>query len=363
MYLFVSLRNLFFSAIISVLLIAQVGAKAATATDTVSLLTYNVENLFDTEDDPEKSDETYLPLARKHTSEHEQTCRAHNHSPNRLKECLNLDWSNEVLDRKLTRLTDVIQQINNGRGPDVLIVQEVESLAVLQQWRDLYMSQLGYQTIAYVKGPDERGINPAILSRLPLVGTPRLHPVDLSRLKERARPTRSILEATLKLPNGENLSVFSLHFPSQANPQAYRELGLNTLMEATGRLPAGSKILVGGDFNITSKEEAQQHYFADLIAKKFTVSHLVGCTNCTGTVYYPVDRTWSFFDVMLFSPALDREATTWELDRSSIRVINSSRYQNRRNHTPAHFGDGKADFGVSDHWPMYAELHLKRKLQ
>lgn len=315
----------------------------------VSMMTYNVENLFDTEDDPEKNDDTYLPLSDKKSPIHQNKCRYTNSSPGRLRECLSLDWSPAVLDRKLRRLTDVVSQVNNGRGPDVLIVQEVESRIVLEKWRSQYMNKMGYNTLVYIRGPDERGINPAILSRLPLIGDPRLYPIDLSVLEEHAHPTRGILEATLELPIGEPLTVFAVHFPSQGAPTDFRRQAVRTLIDIATTLPPDSKVVVGGDFNISAQEEYKERFFADLLSHDFGVSHLIGCKDCVGTIYFPPDKTWSFFDVLLFSRNLVPQ---------SIHIVNSSVYQTRRDGTPARFGNGHGSVGVSDHWPMYAEIEL-----
>ena len=329
----------------------------------VSVLTFNVENLFDTEDDPEKMDETYLPLSVKSSPVYQNKCRIQNDSPSRIQECLHTDWTPALLERKLQRLTDVVAQVQGGLGPDILILEEVESRAVLEQWRNKYLKAMGYETLAFVKGPDERGINPAILTRLPMLNEPTLHTVDLSIVEDKARPTRGILEARLQMPNGEKLHVFALHFPSQASPTAFRRQAVQTLKDLTTTLPADANVLVGGDFNITTKEELKENFFANTLGQDFAVSHLSGCEKCVGTVYYPPDQTWSFFDVLLFSRNLDGGPANWQLDRHSIRVVNSSIYQMKADATPARFGNGRGPVGVSDHWPVYAELYLKPRKQ
>ena len=130
------------------------------------------------------------------------------------------------------------------------LLEEVESRAVLEQWRNKYLKAMGYETLAFVKGPDERGINPAILTRLPMLNEPTLHTVDLSIVEDKARPTRGILEARLQMPNGEKLHVFALHFPSQASPTAFRRQAVQTLKDLTTTLPADANVLVGGDSKI-----------------------------------------------------------------------------------------------------------------
>lgn len=324
----------------------------------IKILTYNVENLFDTEDDPDKLDDAYIPAEEKDSLLFQNKCRVRNSSPRNTAECLNKNWSKAMLERKLDRLADVVGQVPGG--PDVLILEEVESRQVLEQWRTHQLAKFGYTHLAYVKGPDERGINPAILTRLPLVGEPRLHEIDFTSVEKNPRPSRGILEAALELPNGETLNVFAVHFPSQGAPTPFRRQAFRTLMDVTGQLPAGALTLVGGDFNVSSKEEFKERLFRE-VNERFAVSHEVGCRECAGTIYYPRDATWSFFDVLLFSKSLEQPGRAWRLDPDSIRVVNSSIYQVRFDGTPARFGRGGGALGVSDHWPLYAELHLNEE--
>src|SRR5262245_30598528 len=68
----------------------------------VTIMSYNVETLFDTEDNPAREgDNTYLPLSLKDTPEHEALCKRNNDTPARVRECMTLDWNEQVLARKL----------------------------------------------------------------------------------------------------------------------------------------------------------------------------------------------------------------------------------------------------------------------
>lgn len=343
----------------SLLLVGCTSAPKKAQVPTVKILTYNVENLFDTEDDPDKLDDAFIPAADKENAIFQNKCRVRNAGGRNVAECLNKNWSKRMLKRKLDRLADVVAQVPGG--PDILIVEEVESRGVLENWRDQQLAKFGYKNIAYVKGPDERGINPAILTRLPLLGEPQLHEIDFTEIEPHPRPSRGILEAAVELPNGETLNVFAVHFPSQGAPTPFRRVALKKLMEVTGRLPAGALTLVGGDFNISAKEDYRERLFRE-VDERFMVSHEIGCRDCVGTIYYPRDQTWSFFDVLLFSKNLNESrSAAWRLDRDSIRVVNSSLYQVQFDGTPARFGRGGGALGVSDHWPLYAELRLQEE--
>ncbi len=342
--------------------VSQPKAPPADPGTTVSVLSLNVENLFDLEDDADKNDEAFLPLEKKQSEVMRNRCYVQADNNYRQQECLHKDWSPRILRRKMERLTDLVAQINNGRGPDIIILSEVENLNVLKMWRDGYLQKMDYQTAVLVEGPDQRGIDNAVLSRLPLIGEPKNHIIDYTKTPEikpeDIRPTRGILEAHLRLPNGDKLAVFGVHFPSQGAETVFRKVAVQTLMDVTAKVEPGTAVIVGGDFNITAKEEHKQKYYRDVVAKNFAVSHLVGCQDCAGTTYWHEDRTWSFFDVLLFSRELTEKPFSWRLDPSTIRLANKSKYQINRYGSPAKFGSGKGSVGVTDHFPMYAEIKL-----
>ncbi|MDI9738398.1 endonuclease/exonuclease/phosphatase family protein [Stutzerimonas stutzeri] len=328
----------------------------------LTLMTYNVENLFDTRHDPGKEDFAYLPRAIKQSHpEYLATC-ARITVEHWRRECEENDWTDALLEEKLTRLVDVIGQLQNGRGPDILLLQEVENQAVIEQL-NARLGPAGYSTRVLLEGWDERGIDTAILSRLPQWGEPILHPVPYQ-----ARPplrqtgvgkTRGILEVRLLLPDGQKASVFAVHLPSGAAPGYLREQAVQYLARLKAALPPDVLPIVGGDFNINAAEEREHRYIADGLASSWAVSHLVGCQDCQGSYYYHAQRQWSFFDILLFPPQMLEVGGVngWMLDPASIRLAHASRYQVNRFGTPSRFDNARRDDGVSDHWPMVAEIY------
>lgn len=330
--------------------------------DVVKIMTYNVENLFDTEDDPGKEDETYLPLALKkgEIKSRCKTLKKHYY----VDECLTLDWSNDLLDKKMQRLSDVVLQVNNGKGPDILILEEVENKNVLEKWRNSYLKPAGYSEAILIEGKDDRGIDVAMLTRLPLEGEAKLHDIDFTipeDEKSKHFKSRGILQTRLKLSDGTILNVFGGHFPSQGSTTPYRERAILKMNELKKTIPDNELAVAGGDFNITVDEDRKHGLYNKQLASEWKVSHMIGCHDCKGTEYYPRNREWSFLDALLFHPKLTDSKSAWQVNVDSIQVPQESKYQWSRFGTPARFNNGKSKTGVSDHWPVYAELVLMKK--
>ena len=126
-------------------------------------MTFNVENLFDNDDDPGKVDETFLAIEDKRSEAHIENC-------NRIAvdrwrdQCLYWDWSDAGIERKLTVVADAIRQVDNGRGPDILALQEVENVRILERLRNEQLADLGYREPILIEGHDARGIDVAFLT-------------------------------------------------------------------------------------------------------------------------------------------------------------------------------------------------------
>ncbi len=163
------------------------------------IVTYNVENLFDADDDPGKDD--FQPPA----------------------------WDGARLAVKLENLARALRSVSGGRGPDVLGLCEVENRAVVEALAaELAIDGRRYRVV-HRDSPDERGIDCALVydaAILDLAGE-QFHAVAV-------QPTRDILEAELKA-GGDTLHVFMNHWPSQQHPEADRIAAARVLR---GRLDA-----------------------------------------------------------------------------------------------------------------------------
>jgi len=343
-------------ALLAVAVLAACAAAEPPAPATISIMTFNVENLFDAVDDPGKNDETFLPLAAKQTAAHRAKC-AEIEVERWREQCLDWDWSEEILERKLEVVAAAILQVDGGRGPDIVALQEVENLRVLERLRREHLAAAGYREPVLVEGADLRGIDVAFLSRLPLAGPATLHPVEFAgEFAARAGDTRGILETTFELPGGDRLTGYAVHFPAPFHPTPMRVTAYEALNRLLASLPPGRPAFAAGDFNTTSAENARENLLGRLARPYWTVAHETGCgEDCPGTSYYARDGSWSFLDMLLWSPARRGADATCRLPAGSVRLANEAPRQRRADGTPARF-EAATGRGVSDHWPLLMRI-------
>ncbi len=338
------------------------GSKGSAATPKlegeISVMTFNVENLFDTSPDKDREDFTYLPLALKTKPEIIAGCNMQKGFYK--KQCLELDWNESVLAKKLQNIAEVVLSVDQGLGPDVLLLVEVENENVLNRLNSQYLQKAGYTTAVLIEGPDERGIDTAVLSRLPLVGKPQLHKIPYKGQNPEDQKwmnrSRGILEVVLKTPAGPNLTTFTTHFPSQRNPRYWREQSVMYMKEKLKTMQ-NEMFVFGGDLNISQDEEEETGFFEKHLGEVSLVAHQLGCQHCDGT--YDFRNTWSFLDALVFSKSMSETGSAaYQFIPQSVDVVKLTKNHIYKGRSPKRF-DEKTGEGISDHFPLYARIKLR----
>ncbi|MEM9323880.1 MAG: endonuclease/exonuclease/phosphatase family protein, partial [Pseudomonadota bacterium] len=297
----------------------------ADAVPAVTIMTFNVENLFDNTDDPGKDDHAYLPVGMKQTAAHKALCEPIE-VPRWRSECLELDWSDAALEFKLQQVAASILQVNDGRGPDIIALQEVENINILKRLTRDYLGAAGYREIVLLEGRDIRGIDVAFLSRLPIRGVPVLHPFNMDAFPDQADDTRGVLEATFELPDGGLLTGFAVHFPAPFHPIEMRELAYDHLNGLRASVPDANVVFAAGDFNTPNREMTDTTIMDDRVRPYWRVAHEVDCDGCIGTNYWRTGKSWSFLDMVLFSPA-PASPDAWRIRTGGVYLANGYRDQ------------------------------------
>ena len=309
-----------------------------------TVMTFNVENLFDNLDDPQKEDETYLPSSMKTSKIHIDQC-------NKIEvfkwrdDCLNMDWNDEVIEYKLNILAETILSYEK-HGPDVIGFQEVENENILKQLFNKLKNH-GYKFYALVEGNDDRGIDNAFISKYEILNS-KLHQIEFTGgSKDQIGDTRPILESVFIIKDKE-VSIYNVHFPAPYNPLFMRKDAFATLDKLASN---NEKIAIAlGDFNVTSAENAKEKLYEN-IHKTWFVSHLDQCAECKGTNYYYRDDRWSFLDAIM----LKREGSA-KFVENSVEIIKVDA-QTRDDGSPIRF-NSKGLYGVSDHFPVVVKINI-----
>ena len=156
---------------------------------------WNVENLFDTFDDPYINDSEFLPESNK-------------------------EWTEDKFQKKLSNLAKVINYMNDGCGPDILGLVEIENVNVLK-WLVYKFKDRDY-VIVHRDSPDERGIDAALVYDRKIFG---IVAIDTIRVEiPTGTPTRYILHATLRHLNSNSIiHYFVNHWPSRMGGEVKSE--------------------------------------------------------------------------------------------------------------------------------------------
>ncbi len=228
------IRHLFF--ILSLILCAShTFLKAQDNYRVACLGFYNLENLFDTLDTPNKNDAEFLPNG-------------------------SYQYNSKVYNEKLTNLSKVISEIGTEKTSDgvaILGVAEIETRGVLE---DLVaqppLIKRNYQ-IVHVDGPDGRGVDVALLYN-PKYFREIKHetiPVKLKGSNGSEYYSRDILWVTGIFGETDTLHVFVNHWPSRrggASSIPKRNYAAQLCKNVVDSLTAANpnvKIFITGDLN------------------------------------------------------------------------------------------------------------------
>ena len=308
-----------------------------------SVMTLNVNNLFDELDDPKKDDKAYLPIELKQTNKHINSC---NRVPvNSWKnECLYLDWDSETKDAKLKNLArDIL--LYDETGPDILALQEVENINILKQLFKL-LEPYGYIDLELLESKDYRGIDTAIISKFEIIDS-TLHYIKFTGEFE-DKDTRPILDSTI-LINNKKIKVYNVHFPAGYHDVSMRIDSLNKLKKLLQMHKMPTVAL--GDFNVNTEEDSELFIYKDQ-EDLWDVAHSIGCADCKGTYYYSYGKSWSFLDTIFVSK---HRNISYDTDSIKLHITEHNAYKDSGK--PIRF-NAKSKSGVSDHLPMVARIKI-----
>ncbi len=161
------------------------------------IMSYNVENLFDTIDDPNKADEDFTPTGK-------------------------LQWNTAKYYEHLKHTVDAIT--NKGTNfPAIVGLIEVENGTVLNDLVNTsFLKGKGYKYV-WFEGPDERGIDVALIYDLNRVSVVQAKAIPVLLESVTDPNTRDILKVLVEI-GSEQFNLFVNHWPSRRGGQDESEM-------------------------------------------------------------------------------------------------------------------------------------------
>ncbi|MCB2231616.1 endonuclease/exonuclease/phosphatase [bacterium] len=162
-------------------------------------------------------------------------------------------WTTQVRDKKISRLVSIITQMNNGAGPDLLGVCEVENKTVM----DLLVASLAplgraYQ-VAHHDASDARGIDVGFIYDSAKFTAEQ----EFFHVIQKRSATRDLYQVNFRTADGNLLIAIGNHWPSRSGgeweSEPYRMMAGETLAYWHERIRdivgTNANVLAMGDFN------------------------------------------------------------------------------------------------------------------
>jgi endonuclease/exonuclease/phosphatase family metal-dependent hydrolase len=322
--------------------------------DTISVAFWNLENLFDTVDDPNKNDEEFLPSGDR-------------------------EWTHDKLDTKLYNLSRIIRSMNNSNCPDILGVCEVEHQHLLDILVSKFFSDKNYK-IAYLESPDGRGIDNGLIYNSELFSLLFVKG-DTVKLDDNY-PTRLVLYVGLLTKDKDTLHVYVNHWPSRRGGEVESEPNrikaaetVRASVDKNFELNSQSKIIIIGDFNdepinvsILNGLKATPFYCdtTRYIGSQAELYNLSYPTFADGLGSYKYRDDWNMLDQIMVSGAFINSenfyyvCNSFEVYKPGDMVTKLGKYEGTPFPT---FGGRTYLGGYSDHFPVVTKFILKGNIK
>lgn len=334
---------------IAILLFSYQFAIAQDKKDVIAVGFYNLENYYDTINDPKVNDDEFTPDG------------ANAYTP-------------EVFKKKVENLVDVISQMGADKaegGLAVLGVAEIENDDVLKVLcNHPRMKARNWKTVHF-QGPDERGVdcgllyNPALFK---VIGAQSLTvPVDSGD-----RPTRDVLYVTGKLA-GEVVHIFVNHWPSRRGGEgATREKRKTAarvskkIIDSLMKINPSTLVINMGDLN----DDPINASITEVLAAKWKIDEVkAGGLYNPWTSFYKkgigttaYQDTWGIFDQILFSYGFLKQAKS-KLTYIESEIFNKGfmieKFGQYKNYPKRSYSNGVWNDGYSDHFPTIVYFKIR----
>ncbi len=311
---------------------------------------YNVENLFDTEDNPDTFDDDRTPTGKDL-------------------------WTEEKYRKKISNISRVLSEIGtetNPEPPAIIGLCEIENIKVLKDLIDHpNLKKFNYGVIHY-DSQDERGVDVALLYRkqqfIPLESKSRKLLIYEADRPTKRDYTRDQLVVT-GLLNNEEISLIVNHWPSRGGGEAKsaykreKAAALNKrIIDSLIRVNPKAKILSMGDFN----DDPTNRSFKKILKTEASAGSLN-----ENSLFNPFEKllrsgkgslayrdSWNLFDQIFMTETLVNSKQGYQFFKAGIfnktyLINHTGQFKGYPFRTYGSFG---YEGGFSDHFPVYVYL-------
>lgn len=315
----------------------------------VQIAFYNVENLFNTSDQPRKFDEDFLPEGR-------------------------YNWTEEKYEGKLSQLGKAIGGMGKN-GPHIIGLAEIENGTVVEELFEYNQSILRAYEVIHEESPDMRGIDVALAFDPAVFTYIRSKTIPFSLPEERHYTSRDILLVEGRIGE-ETLYILVNHWPSRrdgAKESEYKRIRAAELVRAQVDSLLGldpeANILLMGDFNddpldrsidVTLNSEGDLDDLTE--GELYNPMAFLHDPSREGTLVH--QGKWNLFDQILLSEELLSSQNGLQYEEESATIYSEE--------LTVGFGRGAANprraifrgrfdpEGYSDHFPVYVKLRVSQ---
>lgn len=309
-----------------------------------SIVFYNVENLFDTIDAPDKMDEEFMPNAPKR-------------------------WNSDRYQKKINDLAKVLSTIDTVNLPILIGVAEIENDLVLSDLINLPKLQKANYNIIWEDGLDFRGIDCALLYN-PTIFKPET--IEFLKVKRKSEPgfiTRDILYVQGVIGK-ELFHVFVNHWPSRRGgaevSEPKRILAANVVRKKVDEIFANNQmanIIIMGDMNDEPGDMSLSDILMampnNLVPDPTQLVNLIYDDYDLGLGSYSYKGEWDAIDNIIVSGALitKDKGLKSKLDNGYIFHQPFMEYLSDKGEMSPNRTYGRSYYGgISDHFPVYMIL-------
>ncbi len=311
-----------------------------------SVAFYNVENLFDTIDNPQTKDNNYLPTSK-------------------------ISWNTKRYEHKLYNISKVMSAINTHGFPAVFGLAEVENRQVVEDLIHTGKLKDAHYKILHKNSPDERGIDVALLYQPDIYQPVKTRFIRIQFLSEPHNPTRDILYSKGLVYGKDTIHIFVNHWVSryggQEKTDALRRFTghmLRLMADSIFNVDPNANILIMGDLNDNPTDKsltvalgarapdmpfAKRHLY-NLAAGPFKAGE--------GSLYY---KGWELFDQVIVSTALVGGYNGIKTDSLKEEIFKKSWMLYHLKEGPAvpNRTEGRNYYGgYSDHLPVIVRMKV-----